>query len=100
MKNKDNYTNGVIKKSNRFSVSIITNDTTLDSIGMFGYHSSSDVSKFDSVSYDVVDGVPVVLDNVCGYLICEVINVVDCGTHDIFLAKIMRNPLKRLTLSG
>lgn len=86
--NKDNYTNEIIKSSRKFAVSIISNDTKKDSIGKFGYYSSRDVDKFGDIRYELVDGVPVILEGVSGYLICEVINVVDCGTHDIFIAKV------------
>ena len=28
-------------------------------------------------------------EDICGYLVCEVINIVDCGTHDIFIARVL-----------
>lgn len=87
--NKDNYTNETIKGSRKFGVSIISNDTKKDVIGKFGYYSSRDTDKFDGINYEMVDGVPVILEDVSGYLVCEVINIVDCGTHDIFIAKVI-----------
>lgn len=86
--NKDNYTNNVIKERKLFAVSILSNDTSSKTIGNFGYFSSLDKDKFSDVPYLTYDDIKVLNDNICGYLICEVVNIVDVGTHDIFIAKI------------
>lgn len=31
---------------------------------------------------------PVVTDGMCGYLICDLVQTVDCGTHDIFIGRV------------
>ena len=87
--NKDNYTNKVIKENNKFSISVISNETKKEVIAKFGYQSSKDINKFDNIAYEVIDELPVVLEDVCGYLICEVVNVVDCDTHDVIIAKVI-----------
>ena len=87
--NKDNYTNEVIKKSKKFAVSIISNDTLKEVIGKFGYYSSRDIDKFDGIDYELMDDMPVVKENTCGYVICEVVNVIDCNTHDVIIAKVV-----------
>ena len=87
--NKDNYTNEVIRKSKKFAVSIISNDTSKEIIGKFGYQSSRDFDKFEGIDYEVVEDIPVVVDKCCGYFICEVINIIDCNTHDIMIAKVV-----------
>lgn len=87
--NKDNYTNEIIKKSRRFAVSIISNDTSKEVIGKFGYHSSRDVDKFEGTDYELVEEMPVIKENSCGYVICEVSDIVDCDTHDIMIAKVV-----------
>lgn len=87
--NHDNYTSEVIKKRGKFSVSIISNDTTKEIIGKFGYQSSKDVDKFDGTDYKIVDGLPVVMDNVVGYVTVEVVNVIDCNTHDIIVGRVV-----------
>lgn len=87
--NKNNYTNEVIRKGRRFSVSVISNDTKREVIGKFGYSSSRDINKFDGISYDMIGGLPVVLENVCGYFICEVVNIIDCNSHDIIVARVV-----------
>ena len=58
-------------------------------IGKFGYYSSRDINKFDGISYDMIGGLPIVKDNMCGYFICEVVNIIDCNTHDVMIAKVI-----------
>lgn len=87
--NKDNYTNEAIKNTKRFAVSILSIDINKDVISKFGYFSSKDIDKFDGIKYEKVNNLPVVIDNICSYIICEVINVIDAETHDIFLARVI-----------
>lgn len=87
--NKENYTNEAIKNTKRFTVSILSIDTNKDVISKFGYFSSKDIDKFDGINYETVSNLPVVLDNICSYIICEVINIIDAETHDIFLARVI-----------
>lgn len=87
--NKDNYTSEVIKKSKRFVVSIISNDTSREVISKFGYASSRDTDKFEGTNYEGVNGLVVVDEECCGYVICEVTNIIDCNTHDIIIARVV-----------
>ena len=87
--NKNNHTNKVIKNTKRFAVSIISEDTNPDVIKKFGFYSSKDTDKFSHFECVDVLGVPTIKENTCGCFICEVVNIVDCGTHDVFLAKVV-----------
>ena len=87
--NKENYTNEVIKNKKRFSVSILKESASDKVISVFGYHSSKDTNKFENISYEEVLGVPVVKEDMISYIICDVINVVDCGSHDLFIGKVI-----------
>lgn len=87
--NKDNYTNEMIKKSNLFAVSIISEETSKESISKFGYFSSRDTDKFSDVDYIERNNIKVFNDNICGYMLCEVINCIDTETHDIFLGRVI-----------
>lgn len=87
--NKDNYTSKIIKGSKVFSISIISNDTTKESIGKFGYYSSSDTDKYSDVKYEMIDDIPVVMEDICGYVIVSVVNIIDCNTHDIIIGKVI-----------
>jgi flavin reductase (DIM6/NTAB) family NADH-FMN oxidoreductase RutF/rubredoxin len=86
--NKNNCTNKVIKETKKFAVSILSKNTSKETIAIFGYHSSKDTNKFANTTYKIIDNVPVILDNVCGYIICEVQKIVDCNTHDIIIARV------------
>ena len=87
--NKENYTNEVIRKMKKFSVSILSEETSPNTIAKFGFSSSEDVDKYADVPYEEVEDNVVVTDNICGYLICEVINIIDVGTHDVFIARVI-----------
>ena len=87
--NKDNYTNKAIKDSKLFAISILSIDTKKEQIGTFGYHSSKDIDKFSNISYETINNIPIIKDNTIGYLVVELINIIDCNTHDIFIAKVL-----------
>ena len=87
--NKDNYTNKAIKESKLFAVSILSIDNKLELISKFGYYSSKDIDKFKDINYDIKNNIPIVTEIICGYIICEVIDIVDCNTHDIIIAKVI-----------
>ena len=86
--NKNNWTNKAIKETKSFVVSIISEKTNAEVIKKFGFYSSKDIDKFSEFEHETVLGLPVLKENANGYFLCEVFNVIDCGTHDIFLAKV------------
>lgn len=87
--NKNNFTNNEIKESKKFAVSILSVDTDSEVISNFGYKTGNEVDKFESVEYEEISNLPVITKNMVSYLICEVINVIDCETHDIFLGRVI-----------
>lgn len=87
--NHDNYTNQSIKKNKKFAVSILPEDITPSIIGTFGYQSSREIDKFKDVTYQTVQHLPILTDN-CGYLICDVIDVMETKTHTVFLGNVIR----------
>lgn len=86
--NKNNYTNLAIKESKRFAISIITENTSNEVIKKFGFYSSKDVDKFQGFEYQTISNLPILQENTNGYFMCELVNIIDCGTHDIFIAKV------------
>ena len=101
--NKNNFTNEAIRKNKKFAVSILSEETKSDVIGKFGFYSSKEIDKFEEFRYEDVDGLPVVNENMCGYLICELLEVIDAETHDVFLARVIdakkQNNLRPMTYS-
>lgn len=85
--NHDNYTNSVIKNTDKFSVSILDENINPEIIGIFGYKSSMDVDKYKDVNYEEVDNLPI-LKNTCGNMICKVLNRIETSTHTIFIGEI------------
>jgi flavin reductase (DIM6/NTAB) family NADH-FMN oxidoreductase RutF/rubredoxin len=86
--NHNNYTNSCIQESGMFAVSILTEETDPGLIGTFGFQSGKDNDKFNGVSYQEVEGMPIVND-ACGYLVCKVIDKMETSTHTVFLGEVV-----------
>ena len=86
--NHDNYTNGCIEKNGFFAVSILAVDSDASLIGRFGFQSGRDVDKFEGISYENVEGVPVITDG-CGYVVCKLMDKMETSTHTVFLGEII-----------
>lgn len=87
--NKDNYTYDVIRRTGKFSLSIIAEDTDPMIISTFGFSSSRDRDKYAAFGYELSDGVPVVNGKFCGRLILEAEQFVDCGTHFVVISRLV-----------
>ncbi len=86
--NKDNFTENAIRKSGYFTLSIASEDTSMETIGRFGFYSSRDIDKFENTDFITVgDNMPVVNDNMCSWVLCKVEQEIDCDTHTIFIGK-------------
>lgn len=92
--NHDNYTNGCIKDTGRFAVSILSEKSDPLIIGTFGFYSGKDKDKFADVDYKIVGNMPVVSDS-CGYIVCEVIDTMETDTHTVFLGKVTDGDVNR-----
>lgn len=88
--NHNNYTTACIQNTREFTVSILTEQTDPAVIGNFGFHSGRDVYKFDNVPFNkVTGGLPVLTQGISGWMHCKVENMVDVGTHIIFIAHVV-----------
>ncbi|MFV9644707.1 MAG: flavin reductase family protein [Desulfobacterales bacterium] len=88
--NKENLTYSFILESKLFTVSILSTETPMEFIGLFGFRSGREIDKFESIDYQVgVTGAPIVLENSIGYIETEVINILDVGTHVVFAGKVV-----------
>ena len=86
--NHDNYTNKVIKETNKFGISILKETTDAKIIGTFGFKSSKDTDKFNGINFKEILEIPV-LEETCGYIVCEVIDTMETSTHTIFLGEVI-----------
>jgi flavin reductase (DIM6/NTAB) family NADH-FMN oxidoreductase RutF/rubredoxin len=88
--NKQNYTHEHITASRRFAVSILEEATPMTMIGQFGFKCGRDINKFDGIGTRIgITGVPVVTDHAVAFIETEVVGELDCGTHTVFLGRVV-----------
>ena len=87
--NKQNYTHDIIRESGRFCISILTEDTPMKLIGLFGFRSGREIDKFAGVkTISASGGSPVLAEHCIGYLECNLRQEVDVGTHTLFIGEL------------
>lgn len=86
--NHDNYTNECIKKSKKFAVSVMAEDSDSSLIGTFGFQSSKTVNKFENVRYDMKEDVPIIPDTL-GYMVFDVISSIETTSHTVFIGQLI-----------
>lgn len=92
--NRENYTHELIRQSKIFTVSIVSEEAPMTFIGLFGFKSGRDVDKLKEVNTKIgVTGVPIVLDYSIGFIEAELQGELDCGTHTIFVGKVIEADL-------
>lgn len=92
--NKDNYTSGVINNTKAFSISILKQESSPETIGLFGYKSGKDTDKFSSSEYITGStGVPIVTTDTIAWFECKLVNQFDVGSHIIYIGEIINNDL-------
>lgn len=88
--NKDNFTYSFINESKIFSVSILSKNTPMKFIGLFGFKCGRDIDKFKDTGYKIgITGAPVVIDNSIGYMEAKIIDSLDVGTHVLFVGEVV-----------
>ena len=88
--NKKNLTYNCIQSSKVYSATILSTETPMTFIGTFGFKSGRDIDKFTNVKYKIgVTGAPIVLDYGVAYFEAQVTGSLNCGTHVIFLGKVV-----------
>lgn len=89
--NKNNLTHEFIESSGLFTVSILSKETPLTFIGLFGFRSGRDIEKFKDVNYDLGEKtqVPIVKDYTVAFIECKVVDKFDVGTHTIFIGEVL-----------
>jgi len=88
--NKQNLTHEYISASRTFSVVVLSDETPMTHIGQFGFKSGRDLDKFTGVDNKLgVTGAPIPMPYALAALEAEVISELDCGTHTLFLGKLV-----------
>lgn len=86
--NKNNYTNQMLKKNSKFAISILSKNVKGEVIKTFGFNSSKDIDKFKNFDYLEIDGIKVLKDTI-GYMILEIVDIIDVETHNIFIGRVI-----------
>ena len=89
--NKRNFTTGMIQKTKKFNLSILSETAKFDIFEHFGYHSGRDSDKFASF-YDTKrspNGVLYITQNTNAFMSAYVQQEIDFGTHILFIAQLV-----------
>ena len=71
---KNNYTNELLKKNDKFALSVLGKEVDPQIIKTFGFNSMRDIN---------------IISSSLGYMICEKINEIDNDTHTLFVGRII-----------
>ena len=84
-----NLTCEMLKSSGVFSLSVIDQNCTFDTIKRFGMQSGRNVDKFEGLNCpEDVNGIPYLPFQTCAVLSCHVVSSQDLGTHTLFIAEV------------
>lgn len=83
-----NYTNELLKKNDKFALSVLGMNANPEIIKTFGFNSMRDINKFENVDVTEVEGINVINDSL-GYMVCEVVDTIDNDTHTVFIGKLI-----------
>ena len=84
--NKENYTAEIAQKSRKMNISVLSQEADMLLIGKFGFRSGRDINKLEETQYTLgKNGIPIITEKAVSYIECNIIQVIDCGTHNIFM---------------
>ena len=88
--NKSNLTHDMIVESKEFNVSVLTEKVSFSVFERFGFVSGKGVDKFDGddKSRRTKNGIYYLTDCTNGIISAKVINIIDVGTHSVFIADV------------
>lgn len=85
---KKNYTNELLKKNDKFALSVLGKEVTPEIIKTFGFNSMRDINKFENTEVTKVEDLNIINDSL-GYMACEIIDSIDNETHTLFIGKLL-----------
>jgi flavin reductase (DIM6/NTAB) family NADH-FMN oxidoreductase RutF len=86
---KQNNTHFLLENSKKFAVSCLTEETSFEFIGKFGFKSSKDFDKFAGTEFITSpNNIPIVTNFTNAYFETDIISVLDTETHTVFLGKL------------
>ena len=67
---KSNYTNELMKKNDKFALSVLGMNVNPEIIKIFGFNSMRNINKFENTSVNEIDGINIINDSL-GYMVCS-----------------------------
>lgn len=90
--NCQNLTNEFIKATNKFSVSVLSEEAPLTLIGNFGFKCGRQVDKFNGIKHEICSsGNPKILEYSLAHFDVEVTQSVELGTHTLFIGRVVES---------
>lgn len=87
--NKENYTCELVEKSKKINISILSQEADMMLIGKFGFRTGREFDKLQDTKYiKGTNQIPIVTQNVVGYMEADVIDIIDCNTHSLFVLEL------------
>lgn len=85
---KKNYTNELLKKNDKFALSVLGMNVNSEIIKTFGMNSMRDINKFEKIKTTEIEGIKTIDDSL-GYMVCEIIDSIDNETHTLFIGRLI-----------
>lgn len=85
---KSNYTNELLKKNDKFALSVLGMNVNPEIIKTFGMNTMRKIDKFAYITTTEIEGIKVIDDSL-GYMLCEIIDSIDNDTHTLFIGKLI-----------
>ena len=88
--NKENYTTSGILETEKFEISVLGQDFSIDTLRVFGFRTSKDFDKFEGVALGESEiGLKYLVDNVVASFSVEVEQTLDLGSHLYIVGKVV-----------
>ena len=85
-----NYTCDLIKESGMFTLSMLDQTVTFETIKHFGFQSGRDVDKLKDIALPEDENqIPYMGWQCCAMISCQVVSSQDLGSHTLFLAEVI-----------
>lgn len=85
---KANLTCSMVEQTRKFNVNILSTTAPFELFKRFGFQSGRSADKFDSFKFErSKNGLAYFREHSLGYISCDVTDVVDLGSHKLFIAE-------------
>ncbi len=87
---KENLTHSVLAYTKEFNISVLSEEADFDTFKHFGFQSGRDTDKFAGYPHAEIapNGMPYITKGTNAYLSGKVIDMIDLGTHTMFIADV------------